>query len=362
MISLLLGVVLVGGMAAIFSNISKGFRQDEQGSRLHDDLRLAFAIMAEDVEMAGFWSDMHDPNYAVLVDCNVFGVASTGSNCDSSPSATPTITGNLQRWTYFNRAPVAVLDNFVAGTEGSAVLTSATTVDANDPETITLTDLGFASGEVRPTTDIIAIKRVEGGQTAEASLVTSNVYLQTGGGGTATLYRRANPANTPSPSVTPRASAPLYSYYGYRVAIYYVRTYAVTAGDGVPTLCRKVLQGNAFVTQCLSQGIENLQLEYGVDTVPAAGNGIVDQYISSDPLAPAAPTQAQLQKIISVRVSLLGRSQPGAKGEVDGTYKNAKTYTLGDITVAGNNDPFYRKLLQGVVLVRNPSSLNALAL
>lgn len=357
MIGLVLGLILIAGLVAIFSNLTKGFRQDEQSARLHDDLRLAFAVMAEDVEMAGFWSDLHDPFFAVVPDCNLFGLSSA-SACDSNPSASPAVTGNLQRWTYFNRAPVATMDNFVTGTEGSSLLTSGTTPDVNDPESISLTDLGFVPGEVRPNTDIIAIKRLNGAQLAVAGLVTSNAYLQSGSGGTATLFRKPAGAPAPVPLVTPRPMPPYsseYVYYAYRVAVYFIRTYAVTEGDEVPTLCRKVLQGNAFATECLSQGIENLQLEYGVDTVPALGDGVVDQYIATP------PTQAQLQRVVAVRISMLGQSQSGAKGEVDGTYKNAKTYTLGNITVAGGNDAFYRKLLQGVVLVRNPRSLNALA-
>lgn len=360
MIGLAIGLILIGGMTTVFVNISKGFRQDEQASRLHDDLRIAFAIMAEDIEMAGYWSDLHNPYTAVLVDCNVFGAVaySRGADggCDSSPTAGTPVTDPLLRWTFFNRAPLAAVDN-VATT--ASLLTSATTPDPNDPETISLATLGLTSADIVPGTDVIAVKRLLGGPTAASN--AGGLAVQTApGGATGTLF----PGSGTAPDPDPDLAGPSDWNHRFRVAAYFIRPYALstTESPAIPTLCRRVLQSasSTYTTECLAQGIENLQLEYGVDTVPAAGDGVIDRYVASG-TGTAGPTQAELGQVIAVRIALLGRNQPNSKNGLDYTYKNQKTYAFGNTTVNGGSDPYYRKLLQGVVLVRNPSSLNALA-
>jgi type IV pilus assembly protein PilW len=360
MVGLTLGMILIAGLVVVFSNASRNFRQDEQASRLHDDLRMAYALMSEDVEMAGYWAEQLNPLNNILVDCNVFGTAAfsrlvTTNSCDPSLAAGTPVTNTRMRWVYFNRAPIAFANNFVAGNESTTMLTSQVTSDA----TISLTDLGFAAGEVAPSSDVIAIKRLVGARIQEDPVPNAleashlnRVFMRQGGAPTATLFRftavGTDAVPPPNPAV-PRSD------YEYRVAIYYVRTFSVTAGDNIPALCRKILQaGNpptSFTTECLSQGIENLQVEYGIDT---SADAVVDQYMS-------APTQAQLARAIALRVSLLGRNQPDAgRGGLDYTYQNSKTYTFGDIVVNGNNDPYYRKLMQGVLLLRNPMALQVL--
>ena len=63
--------------------------------------------------------------------------------------------------------------------------------------------------------------------------------------------------------------------YQYRTHIYFVANND-KAGDGIPTLKRAELGVAAFSIVPLVEGVENLQIEYGLDTsVPTAGTPAV---------------------------------------------------------------------------------------
>ena len=79
------------------------------------------------------------------------------------------------------------------------------------------------------------------------------------------------------------------------------------SGDGIPTLKRvelRVVNGNLTpVTVPLVEGIDTLQLEYGMDT---NGDGVVDTYS-------ATPDSADnWRSVLSVRVALLAKNTDGA--------------------------------------------------
>jgi len=103
-------------------------------------------------------------------------------------------------------------------------------------------------------------------------------------------------------------------------------------GDVVPSLFRVRLDdtGQPSLAEELLPGVENLQVQYGV-------NG---QYLDAD----AVGTWADVD---TVRLWLLVRSECGESGFVDG-----KTYNLGDQVYVPNDD-FRRQLYSSVVMIRN---------
>jgi hypothetical protein len=127
--------------------------------------------------------------------------------------------------------------------------------------------------------------------------------------------------------------------------VYYIRNYSVDIGDGIPTLCRKILLGNAMTTECLVDGIEQLQVEYGIDT---NGNGVANRYVS-------APTAQQFTRVASVRIHLLARSL-----RADPFYTNPKAYFLGDLENFAPGDNYYRRAATTTIVLRNPNNLRNL--
>lgn len=110
------------------------------------------------------------------------------------------------------------------------------------------------------------------------------------------------------------------------------------AGDGVPTLrmvemvpsssvCTSGTSTScgATVTRSVAEGIENLQLEYGLDT---NGDGAPDSYSS-------APASTDWSNVVSVKIFLLARNTDISPGYID-----SKTYSLNSAGTALAGTPF----------------------
>jgi type IV pilus assembly protein PilW len=113
------------------------------------------------------------------------------------------------------------------------------------------------------------------------------------------------------------------------------------AGDGIPTLKRAELAAN-FTIMPLAHGIENLQVEYGIDTdgagTPWSGDGIPDVFTASpdtfnraNPAAPFASCDASVANcmrnwgdVMALRLHILARNTTPSQDHTD-----TKTYELG---------------------------------
>jgi type IV pilus assembly protein PilW len=141
-----------------------------------------------------------------------------------------------------------------------------------------------------------------------------------------------------------------------------VHTYFISpdnnTGDGIPTLKRRELDpagSGAFVTTPLVEGVEYLQVEYGLDD-PAAdsdgdgvagADGIADSYSTC-----AACSIADWSNAVSVKLHVIARNiEPTA------SYTDTKTYNLGLAGVFGPfNDHYKRHAYTQVVRLVNPAS------
>jgi type IV pilus assembly protein PilW len=93
-----------------------------------------------------------------------------------------------------------------------------------------------------------------------------------------------------------------------------------------------------MTSRCLVEGVENLQLEFGID---ADGDGVPNQYLS-------VPTATQMQRAVAVRIHLLLRSIGKMSGYVDD-----KEYRLGRKILPAKRDAYLRRVLSSTVLLRN---------
>jgi type IV pilus assembly protein PilW len=194
-------------------------------------------------------------------------------------------------------------------------------------------------GDLVAGSDVIAIKRVAGAPSA--ATLAGRVYIRENGTRGVVFQ---NPGN-----ITPPLAAPNRDWE-FTPRIYFIRNYADAPGDGIPTLCRKVLAPGApptFRDECIAQGIEGVQLEFGIDT---DGNGSVNAYVSS-------PAAAQLQQLAAVRIYVLARSVRG-----DPSYVNPKTYQMSNEPAFVPNDNFYRRVFASTILVRNVNNLRQLGI
>jgi type IV pilus assembly protein PilW len=164
--------------------------------------------------------------------------------------------------------------------------------------------------------------------------------------------------------------------------IYYVRDYAVTAGDGIPTLMRSAFDLSGGVLShkapvALVEGIQGFRIELGVDDRSKAytgnptgspvnynaavnwldpstreiptnrGDGAPDgAFISCTTGSPC--TADQLMNVTAVKIYVLVRSREPSK-----EFTDTKTYTLGGTTMGPFNDKFRRHVY--VTTVRLPN-------
>jgi type IV pilus assembly protein PilW len=145
----------------------------------------------------------------------------------------------------------------------------------------------------------------------------------------------------------------------YQTHIYFVANNDQD-GDGIPTLKRAELRNTAtglrFVTVPLAEDIENVQFEYGIDTV---GDGTVGLYTSAPANANGCGqpgcAATNWRNVVAVRLHVLARSPSATPG-----YTDTKTYALGTAadgsarTAGPFSDGRKRHVFQTVVSLSNP--------
>jgi type IV pilus assembly protein PilW len=313
LIAMAIGALLLVGLATLFSQNKRSFLQNEDIARMQEDGRYALVELVRDIGGAGFFAELVDPSSVEPPEPSLLGAPDCGV-----PVAPPI------PWIYtvsdggLVGNAIAMVDNATAGAAAAAF---PCIVGAN-----------FVAGS-----DVIAIKRVAGAPSV--ALLGNRVYIRENGT-RGIMYQNAAgiPVGIPIPNRD----------WEYTPRIYYLRNFALTAGDGIPTLCRKVLVPGVPPTlgdECIAQGVENLQLEFGIDT---DNNGSANAYVTN-------PTLAQLQQIAAVRILILGRAV-----RLDPSYTNPKTYQMSNELAYTPNDNFYRRVFSSTVVVRNVNNMRRL--
>lgn len=312
MIAMGLSMVLSIAVVSVFANNRHSFNQDENILRMQDDARHALREITFEISMAGHYADLLIPG-SVTRDNNL----TLSSDCGPVGEA---------EWMYQTVQA------------GSGRFLSVVALDNATPAEAAANFTCINGAEFQDGTDIVAIKRVAGARSAAPT--NGNVYLRTNGT-VGLLYQE--PLTTPPAINVPAPN----NVWEYRPSVYYIRNYANAPGDGTPTLCKKVLSGvtPGMTTQCVASGIEDLQVEYGIDTT---NDGFVNVYLSS-------PTLAEMQSVVIARVSLMARTV-----DADTKYTNDKTYNLSNADPYSPDDGFRRQVVSTTVGIQNIRSLKAM--
>ncbi|WP_019142915.1 PilW family protein [Noviherbaspirillum massiliense] len=321
MIAIAIGLFLAAGLTAIFVNNSQSRAETERNNRQLENGRYAMSLLTEDLRLAGFFGEF-DPT--VL----------TGPTAVPDPCATS-----------------------VADLKGAMPLH----IQGYDDEA------GFAVpsclSDVRSGTDIVVIRRastcVAGSADCEA-VIEGTPYFQASrcsdtnelASGDVTKFYALDTA-TSNLNRKKRDCTTKADLRRYRTHIYYIAN-NTDGSDGVPALKRAELGPDGFNIVPLVEGIENFQLEYGLDT---DGNGAPDLYTTQpESGCTGADCVTNWKNVVTVRFSLLARNTEGSPG-----YSDEKTYVLGvkqDGTaksVGPFRDNFKRHAYQGLVKLANPA-------
>lgn len=373
MVSIAIGFVITLAVLAVFLNVSRSNREMVKTNDQVDAARAAMQVLKEDIIHAGFWG-AYVPQFD---DVTVPGVP--GDVPTAVPN--PCLAYSVANWD----------TTYVNGLLGIPV-------ESYDPADVTFNCSGIVLNR-QANTDILVVRHAATcalGETGCAAAVTNALYFQ------ASLcdnelnavpplrYVLAQmPASAPDTvyplkkrgctGIPPAATSGTFAdKRKFTSSIYYIRDYANTVGDGIPTLMRAQfnLSGTtpAFGAAVpLIQGLQGFRVELGIDSLSKTGaavnynvatnwtdptnmnsatnrgDGIPDgDYVRCSSLVPC--TAAQLRDVVTVRIHLLARADSPSPG-----YNDDKTYNLGSTTLGPFNDSYKRHVFSTTIRIQNVS-------
>ena len=261
MVAMAIGLFLIWGAFAVYIQSKGNYQAAEVATRLQENARFALEAIEPDLRLAGFWGP--STNTALVPDAT--GIAVTCAGADAS-------------------AWVLALDHPVAASDDAYGI-------AGCPP----------HGSARAGSDVLFIRHAgalraspDAGQPQVASDLAMARIFDDG----------VVPADIDAATGEVR---------DLEVHAYYVDNSSSFAAD-MPSLRRLTLiKGGVVEDQEMITGVENLQVQFGLDT---NGDGHVERYVDPDSpaLTPGASGYLEGARIVAVRLWLLVRSEesPGA--------------------------------------------------
>jgi type IV pilus assembly protein PilW len=329
MVAITISLVVLSALVTMFAASSRERRAIERANQQTDDGQYALQLLSDDLRNAG---------YLATFNPGAFGAP-------NSQLVVPTTIPNpcLTTAAALNSALLVPVQGYDNGANAPACL-----------------------ADLRAGTDILVVRRTSTCSVGSAGCdpqVGGDAYLQASG--CATEFTANNfyvlDTNVAALNLHLKDCATVAPIYQYRTHIYFVANND-QAGDGIPTLKRAELGPGAFNIVPLVEGIDNLQIEYGLDTTaPTTGSPAV---YTADPntytgCAPAVCV-SYWGNVVEVKLNLLTRDLTASQG-----YRDTKTYTLGlnaagaANTVGPFNDGFHRHIYYTVARVNNIAGRNS---
>lgn len=337
MVAMVIGLILTAGVVQVFVGSKTTYRVNEALGRLQEDGRFALEYLSRDVRMAGYSGcSRYGPVTNTLNNASNlaydFAVGIKGyDNIGATPPADLTAVNiNAKPGTDVivirrnGDNPVRIVQN----NNGAQVFVEQINVEAGACADGSDRISGICQGDILMVSDCRKSRVFQG--TSYTTTGTLSLNLTHDGRGI-----------TPGNAITSwgGASAPEDEQFGDDAEIVKVVTFAYFVGtDNV--LYRQ--DGATIPALPIAQGIEDLQVLYGVDTTPADTNQSANTYV-------AAGAVTDWENVVSVRLHLLLRTLENNIAESSQTYRYIGT----NVAVADATDRFVRKEFTTLVALRN---------
>jgi type IV pilus assembly protein PilW len=316
MISITLGLLVLSGVLTAFFNTSAARNEVERTSRQIENGRHAVDIISTDLRLAGFFGEFNA------------GLA-------PAPAALPADACSLTATDWNAWLPFHVIGY------DTAAFTSPNCTLAN----------------FKPGSDVLVVRRA---RTCAAGIggcqnaVPGMPYIQSSLCASEVASHRLGLEGATSFDLKKKDCSTLAEKRQYLTRIYYLST---DNGDGeaLPTLMRLELTGAGWIAMPLVEGIEQFNIEYGIDT---NGDGTPDVYAANPSDYPkgacagACPVSNWVN-VVTARFHVLARNLDSSPKYVDG-----KTYELGrddngnTVTVTPGG-PYRRHVYSALVRIPN---------
>lgn len=306
MLAMLIGIIIMGGIISVYNNTREVQRVSDDQVHLVSDARFAIETIAYDLRHAGVFGGT---NLASTIKCH-----KGDPNC---PTALATASSDCEtRWYLDITTPIFASEAI------------------NPYSTCPITShLG--------NTDLLVVRYADSNPIDTASLVTSTAYVRSN-------YQAGELFIGTAPPVIPDDTSALTNNHLLVARAYYISDFTDYAGDGLPSLRRvDLIAGPAVQDQLILPGVENLQIQFGIDT---DNDRSVDQYVNAD------TADLDWTKVYAARVWVLVRSQ-----HVDKTVDTSETFTIAGNSVSFANDGYRRLLISSVINLRNMIRIDELS-
>jgi len=338
MVAITLGLMIIAALTTIFVSNTQTRDEIERANEQTENGRYAMQLLTDDLRNAGYLAEFNPillPPPATM------------------PDPCTTVLANLK----------AALPIAVQGTDNAATIPTCLS-------------------DVKAGTDIIVVRRASAcavGTTDCDPVIAGAPYFQASGCTSAAELSSTNVANyyglnTDTTQLTlhqkdcnpPTTPGTLAALHQYRTHIYFIANNDKN-GDGIPTLKRAELGAvggvAAFTIVPLVEGIENLQVEYGIETAtPTTG---VASVFTADPASyggcAGTVCIGYWRNTVAAKVYLLARNKKQTMGYTDGAVK---TFAMGlnadgTANTAGPfNDTYKRHLYASVIRLNNTAGRN----
>jgi hypothetical protein len=288
MVALAIGLFLTWGAIEVYVQSKSNYRASETLTRLQENARFALDTLEPDLRLAGFWGRHSDPARVTVA------AGGIGVTCDGND-----VTG----WALDVARPVEASDD-------------GYDLDCDPRST------------ARDGSDVLVIRHAS--ETREAAPAAGPIQVVSNLARGWVIDDGILPADAGANPETRNLI----------VHAYYVDNES-SFDDDIPSLRRKTLVNNRVIDEEMITGVENLQVQFGLDT---NGDGRVERYVDSDD--PDVPGE----NIAAVRIWLLVRSEdsPGP-GFIDDRVYSPPDADGATITPAG---PLYPERFQRVEVTK----------
>ncbi len=335
MISITIGLLILSALTTLFINQSKTRAELDKSNRLIDNGRYALEVLSDNLRLAGFYGES--------------GLTESGTTVADPCTTTP------------NNPNITEMGNALGLT------VTGYNVDTKD-DPIASRPCGLAPADLRNGSDILVLRRAD---TNPEAVKNGRHYIQLSSC-QSVVISAAEPLFVIGTTSTMLNLRQRGCISPANVRRFFVQTYFISpnniAGDGIPTLkvieldpaytgestIHKCVDGsaptppapNCFIITPLVEGIEYLQVEYGIDSNI---DGAADSYV------PTCGTDAVCwSNVVSVKLYIIARNTEPTVGY----DAHTNIYRLGNgwefQPLLGDN--FKRHVYTQVVRLINPSS------
>jgi len=329
MVAITLGLFLLIGLSSLLVSTVSSRSELDKSSRQIDNGRYALQVLTDDIQLAGFVGASSSTAFATVtpVACPS-SIADLGYSATTSPG-----TSNVPLPVYALGSVPSCLDNVMSGTA------------------------------------MLVVTRVGTSAVAVASAASGERYLQISACSTdllpfvAAAGSSASSFNLMQKDCLSTKLAPVRKIVQH---VYFVSTCNVCGTDTTPTLKMAEYVNGAMTITPLVEGIENLQLDYGIDM---DANGSPDCYTSNPGSPPTAEVAVSVcpqttpaydwtvaatnwANVMAIRIHVLARNTEASSGWTD-----SRTYNLGLATPTAGpfNDRIKRHVYSTVARLYNSS-------